>query len=120
MHTYKLDNLIHKDDSMSKRYDLVGKQFCRLTVISKGDVVKQKTTWHCKCECGNDFIATTSSLNAGLNKSCGCLHKDSARKLANARFIDLTGKRFGRLTVMERYSKIVIGDCHELINLLTI
>jgi hypothetical protein len=63
---------------MSKRYDLVGKKFGRLTVISKGEVIKQKRTWVCKCDCGNDVIATTGSLNAGTKKSCGCMHRDSA------------------------------------------
>jgi hypothetical protein len=90
---------------MSKRYDLVGQKFGRLTVISKGDVVKQKTTWHCKCECGNDVVTTTGRLNAGLVQSCGCMWKDNARKIGKARFIDHTGQKFERLTVIRLIKK---------------
>lgn len=90
---------------MSKRYDLVGQKFGRLTVVSKGDVVKQKRTWNCKCDCGNDVIATTGSLNAGTKKSCGCMHRDSAKRAGKARFIDLTGQKFERLTAVKLIGK---------------
>lgn len=90
---------------MSKRYDLVGRKFGRLTVISKGDVVKQKTTWHCRCKCGNDVVTTTGRLNAGLVQSCGCMRKDNATKLGKARFIDLTGQKIERLTVIRLIKK---------------
>lgn len=99
---------------MSKRYDLVGQKFGRLTVKSKGEVVKQKTIWHCKCECGNDVVTTTGSLNAGLVQSCGCMWKDNARKIGKARFIDLTGKKFERLTVIRLIKKsksYILWEC---------
>lgn len=28
--------------------------------------------WLCKCDCGNDTLATTSALRSGNKKSCGC------------------------------------------------
>jgi hypothetical protein len=90
---------------MSKRYDLVGRKFSRLTVLAKGDKVNDRWTWHCKCDCGNDVIATTGALNAGTKKSCGCMHIDSARKAGKSRFIDLTGQTFERLTVIKQINK---------------
>lgn len=29
--------------------------------------------WQCKCDCGKDKVASTSNLQAGRNKSCGCI-----------------------------------------------
>lgn len=48
--------------------------------------------WLTKCECGNEIIVSKSNL--GKTKSCGCLKTN---------FItDLTGKKFGKLTVLEQ------------------
>lgn len=69
--------------------DLTGKKFGRLTAIEpiyENNIRK----WRCKCECGNEKITTTSQLNAGYIKSCGCIHTTS-----------LLGKVFGYLTVLE-------------------
>jgi hypothetical protein len=90
---------------MSKRYDLVGQKFGRLTVLTKGEKVNDRWTWHCKCDCGNDVIATTGALNAGTKKSCGCMHRDSAKRAGKSRFIDLTGQKFERLTVVKQIDK---------------
>lgn len=42
--------------------------------------------WLCRCDCGNTKIATGSNLRKGATKSCGCLHKVTARQngMANA------------------------------------
>lgn len=51
--------------------------------------------WNCSCDCGNITTAKTSDLKSGHKKSCGCLNLP-----------DLSGKQFGKLTVIERaYSK---------------
>lgn len=72
--------------------DLVGKKFTRLTVIKWLGGGK----WQCKCDCGNDKIASTCNLNFGGVKSCGCLCRRNEE--------DLTGKQFGLLTVVEQIS----------------
>jgi hypothetical protein len=75
-----------------KSENLIGKRFGKLTVIGRAENDKHKHIgWICKCECGNEKIVSTSSLNSGSTKSCGCIKNK-----------DLTGKRFGRLTVLER------------------
>ena len=43
-----------------------------------------------------EFVGSISGVGRGLIKSCGCLHSRQARENT---FIDLTGQRFGKLTV---------------------
>lgn len=79
---------------MSKRVDLTGQVFGKLTVLGRGeDYVSPSGShllrWKCLCECGNEINATTSQLKRGLS-SCGCVSKRE----------DLTNRRFGRLTVL--------------------
>ncbi|MDY6153313.1 MAG: hypothetical protein SPI06_07870 [Terrisporobacter sp.] len=55
---------------------LEGKKFGRLTVIKQTNKRKNgNIVWQCECNCGSNVIvyATTSSLNSGDKKSCGCL-----------------------------------------------
>ena len=73
------------------REDLAGKRFGRLTVI-EFDYESSDTKWICKCDCGNTVSVKASSLRGGNTKSCGCLQHDHP-------FNDLTGRRFGKLTV---------------------
>lgn len=46
----------------------------------------------CRCDCGNLKEVDINKLHSGHTKSCGCL---------NHKKMDLVGKRFGRLTVLE-------------------
>lgn len=64
--------------------DLTGRRFGKLTVLEYSTEEKK---WKCICDCGNEVSKSTGHLNAGA-VSCGCLKKR-----------DLTGKRFGKLTV---------------------
>lgn len=82
---------------MGKIKDLTGQKFNRLTVIkdtgkrnSHGNVI-----WECKCDCGNIVEVAGTNLR-GNTKSCGCLHRETAK----ARFEDLTGMKFHKLTVI--------------------
>lgn len=90
--------------------NLIGKKFGKLLVIER-DFIKEKenpnrgsTYWKCKCNCGNIISTLRSSLISGATQSCGCLRKEkSAIHLADVsscNFIDLTGERFGKLTVL--------------------
>lgn len=63
---------------------MIGKKFNKLTVLEEapsrvwGGVSRK--FWKCICECGNYTEANTSVLRNGAKKSCGCLHKENARK----------------------------------------
>lgn len=92
---------------MPKLIDLTNQRFERLTVIERaenhitpnGTVV---TMWRCRCDCGKEVNVGTQKLRKGESKSCGCLHSEIVK---NIRFDDLSGKRFGRLTVLDVFDK---------------
>lgn len=92
--------------------DLTGKRVGKLVVLratsrrvgKNGDVL-----WECQCDCGNVTEVRTSLLISGRTRSCGCLHTD--KHLVK----DLTGQRFGRLTVLratdKRHNNMVVWEC---------
>lgn len=80
---------------MSRLIDLTGRQFGRWTVIAIAST--SPTKWHCACSCGAKKDVNGNGLVRGLTKSCGCLRDDLAK---HRNRIDLTGKKFGRLTVI--------------------
>ncbi len=79
--------------------DLTGQRFGRLTVIERADNKGTKTRWLCQCDCGNKVIKEGSNLKNGDTKSCGCLRNEKTSKRS---LKDLTGKKFGMLTVLRR------------------
>ena len=61
---------------MSKAKELTGQRFGNLTVIKRVESNKDgRAQWLCKCDCGNECIATGKSLINGSKKSCGCYQK---------------------------------------------
>lgn len=65
-----------------ERLDLTGKRYGRLVVIEfVGTLPNDKSIslWKCKCDCGNEKIIKTGSLQSGTTKSCGCLRLDKIR-----------------------------------------
>jgi hypothetical protein len=52
-----------------------------------------------RCDCGKDTRTRSCSVDSGLTKSCGCLHK-----------FDLTGAKFGMLTFVQR---VLDSNDHE-------
>lgn len=80
--------------------DMIGKKYGRLTVIARAEnSAKGRARWLCKCDCGNEKIVLGKHLRNGSTQSCGCLNKE---RTSQACLIDLTGKRFGKLVVLER------------------
>lgn len=81
-----------------KRLDLIGLKFSKLTVVSmSGTTVDGKTRWACVCDCGGTCIATGTALKSGIKQSCGCMSKKF--------FIDLTGQKFNKLTLVKHLGK---------------
>lgn len=59
--------------------------------------------WLCICDCGQECYVDSSRLKSGLAKSCGCLSKQAlidGREIYKV--VDKTGRRYGRLVVLER------------------
>ena len=100
---------------MGKRIDMTGKRFGRLLVLSYSHTGKfARAHWNVVCDCGNKKVVDGSSLRSGLTKSCGCLHKEIVTETGKIRLNEshpswrknnLTGKKFGRLTAIERTNK---------------
>lgn len=99
---------------MPKLIDLTGKKFGKLTVIGR-DYETQKLRndrepwWYCICECGNkNYSARGHDLRDGKIISCGCKRRENARLI---NFKDLTGQKFGKLTVIEIVSERRDNHC---------
>lgn len=95
------------------REDIIGQKYGNLTVIKRlpDDIYKYMV--ECQCDCGNIVKLRYSTLTSGNTKSCGCLSKEIHRKL-RIRFVDLSGQKFGRLTVVKesnRNRKRSIWEC---------
>lgn len=87
--------------------DITGRRFGRLIVLTI-DHKEQDSAgntayfWRCRCDCGNEIVVQGDVLKRGDTKSCGCLQAEQSAKRAKERLIDLQGKSFGLLTVIER------------------
>ena len=80
--------------------DIMGKKFHSLTVIERVAIKCGKhyrSVWKCLCDCGKEITAKTSELTSGGRKSCGCTQFRPTT--------DLVGKKFGKLTVVEKITK---------------
>jgi len=65
---------------MSKRKDITGQKFNRLTAKKFIKIEKSHSLWLCKCECGNEIITRLNSLSTGNTNSCGCLQRDKVTR----------------------------------------
>ena len=66
---------------MSNLIDITGKQFGRLTVISRVENNKfGQVMWDCVCTCGKRTTVSGGHLKIGQTKSCGCLQKELLSK----------------------------------------
>lgn len=75
---------------MTKRLNLTGLIFGQLTVLKLDSIKAGRSHWACVCECGNKTTVLAGNLKRGGTGSCGCSRKA----------LDLTGKKFNRLTVI--------------------
>lgn len=93
-----------------KAEDLTGQKFNKLTVLRRATEEEwprgkgRHAKWLCICDCGNTAFVQSSDLKNGGTKSCGCVAKESAAKLAyklgKNNTHDLTGQVFGKLKVL--------------------
>ena len=88
--------------------DLTGQKFGRLLVVERCEVGNTNGIyWRCVCDCGNEnIIVSSKSLLSGHKRSCGCLQEETHKRDKPERIIDLTGKKFGRLTVIGIDTKV--------------
>ncbi len=90
---------------MSRRKELSGMRFGRLTVLGRTEKTEDRyALWHCRCDCGNEILVNTKRLTRGTIRNCGCEPKITGKNGTKAE--DLTGKRFGNLTVLYRVENV--------------
>lgn len=83
--------------------DVIGQRFGRLLALArKGEVGKDRNFAVCLCDCGKSKTVYAYSLLNSDTTSCGCFSDESRKvhSLGMKRHVDLTGQRFGRLTVI--------------------
>ena len=86
---------------MGGKCDLTGRKFGKLTVVGKtGETQEHYRVWRCRCDCGEEILVNTKRLKNGTVTNCGCIPKATARRGRTAE--DLSGRRFGSLTVLYR------------------
>lgn len=80
-----------------------GVKLGKLTLIKfYGRDKRSKKQWLCQCDCGNECIRLEENLKTTKVPHCGCA---PGWKGFNKRFVDLTGQKFGRLTVKGFHGK---------------
>lgn len=98
---------------MAKHIDITGNRYGRLTVIKLNKEKTETQTnkdgskiyfYDCLCDCGNDITIRKGYLTNGHTKSCGCLSLESRTK---THLKDLTGMKYGKLTVIKRGDDLV-------------
>ena len=96
---------------MTRIVDITNKRFGRWTVIGFFETKNHNTYWNCLCDCGNMRIVKGSSLKEQKSKSCGCYNRD---RVLESNLIDLTGNKYGFLTVVRYYgteNRITKWEC---------
>lgn len=86
-----------------KRNDYTGQKFGDLTVVEMlyGYGSHGEAYCKCVCTCGNECIKSSYNLRRSRNPAhCGCKTQDYIKAQAARSRIDLTGQKFGRLTVV--------------------
>jgi hypothetical protein len=77
--------------------DITGEKFGLLTAIEPVKLDRYKyRVWKCQCECGKIIFVRGGNLRSGNNTSCG----DPKHRKRLGPKINLTGKQFGKLTVI--------------------
>ena len=97
--------------------DVTGVRFGRLIPLHPTQQRKYGViVWECRCDCGGIKFASVNDLTSGRTRSCGCLRKELREQFAQRASVyeDLSGRRFGRLTVLHRAeekTKRIFGVC---------
>lgn len=88
-----------------------GTRIGRLEILYLSDKkLNNGRVYHCRCDCGNECDVRAYSLRSGQTQSCGCLAREkSSERLKNKFITDLTGQKFGKLTVKSLTDKRING-----------
>lgn len=76
-----------------------GDKFGRYTILYKESETGQGGLYRCRCECGVEKTIKRQFLLDGSIVSCGCYSREEK---SQRQLIDITGQRFGLLTVLSK------------------
>ena len=87
---------------LSKKYDLIGQKFGKLSVIEKlgsnPNSKRKKIKWKCICDCGEESLVSTTDLVSGKITQCwNCAHLASGY----AKRKSYLGQKIGHLLVID-------------------
>lgn len=83
--------------------DLSGLKVGRLVALFRAGSIGRHIAWYCQCECGRRIRVLASNLKSRHSLSCGCLRTE-------INVHDITGVRFGRLSVLRQSGIDIRGD----------
>ena len=88
---------------MKKFKDLTGRKFGKLTVVRHYSFTKGKHRWECSCDCGgpNTIVEGDALLYRNRTHCTNC---------TRTRMKDMTGKKYGRLTVTKEHGRDKYGQ----------
>lgn len=90
---------------MSKFIDFTGERIGHWTVLRRAENNQHnETMWLCRCDCGTIRAVSRGNLRKGESLCCGC----------KTNVIDLTGRQFGRWTVISRAENNAKGQARWL------
>lgn len=87
---------------MSRRLNLEGHRYGRLTVVSFERSVGRNTYWRCRCDCGEVAVASRNNLRSSNTSSCGCLADENRRALRRTHGMSQTATFKAWLTMRDR------------------
>ncbi len=110
---------------MTSPLDLTGLRFGNLVAIRPvGNNKNNQVIWECECDCGALHRTIAGHLRSGHTTRCrSCAYSAAAKKTAQKLVKDISGERFGRLTVVRRSGSSDSGnatwecrcDCGEIV-----
>lgn len=100
--------------------NLLNQRFGKLLVVEFVGICDGYATWRCECDCGNERILTTSTLNQRGETSCGCgikrFSKPIGESASKALFTDYRSeaRRKGRefALSLEQFRELIQGNCY--------
>lgn len=77
-----------------------GTRFGKLTLVSAAQQMHGMRYWNCRCDCGRELTVSIDTLFRANSICCECRESAKPRE-------DLTGKVFGRLTILMEVDPII-------------
>jgi len=94
----------------TRKLDLTGQRFGKLTVVSPAENANGRTAWLCRCDCGREVAVKTYHLRSGHTKSCGCLLGGSDARASKQR-----GRTPEQLRRIRERLTYIDGTCVEML-----